>query len=526
MPTNKGTGELPHIEHKNSHPETTLHISLLDSPDLDALLNDSSLLIAHATMTEQEIDNLIAQRELAKKRLGNIESWKKERQKKLEQLTNPLDVVDPTDYDTLQKAGLLAQKDAEKLTVIEDRIQAIKKIEHPNSDLEHHLEKLTNHQGEANQRIKEALKQQQSQFTERIEALKNKLTEMYTKRAGELTALLADIESQPRVMDRLKKMKEEQTRKQETEEHEIQTKLLDELTRVTQSMRDRHTRAFARLAEILDNQHIKDEALAALEQSKKSSTIKQSDEYFKNVGYALTRSIIQGENAAQIKSLKEISPRVMPGGIDYSEARRNLESNANLAVISTLAEKGNARAKKLLEQREHILKEAAALDKMLEQKNREGKNVLLTNLAKRRENDENGTTEKIKKAREEQEKTERSAQQEQEKKDLAMAELVKRGGFYVTIPQQIFSEETWHGTGKAEQGAILLERTRGKKGKIDLWRVAEVAGAAKNANLLGTISTLNMGQFPKYVKDAARGYFVEKDGNFIERKPLQNEEET
>jgi|GEM_PF-2141605 len=454
-------------------------------------------------MTEQEIDNLIKQREFAKKRLEKMDSWKKERQKKLEQFASSLDTIDSSDYDSLKKVGLLTQEHAHKLKEIDTQVQIIKKMEHPSDEFTQKIEQLTDYLGRANQEIREAIRQKQGQFTDRIEKLKNKLAEMYIKRSEELTALLKNIESQPRVMDRLKEIEEEQTQKKETEEREIQIKLLSELTRAAQSMRDRHTNAFKRLAEILNNPAVKDESLAALEQSKKSTTIKQSEDYFREIGDHLIKSVLTGENDKQIKSLKEITPRVMPGGIDYSEAKRNLENAANLAAISALAEKGNAQAKKLLEQREQLLQESAALDKILEQKNREGKNILLDKLQKRRENDTSGMTEKLKKAHQEQEKATQLTKTEQEKKKLEMEELAKKGGFYVTIPQQIFTEGQWHSTGRTNQGAVLLEKTMSKKGNA-IWKITEVAGAAEHANILGKTSTLDMSGFPTWLKNAAK----------------------
>ncbi|MBI2645140.1 hypothetical protein HYW94_03145 [Candidatus Uhrbacteria bacterium] len=499
----KGTGELTPIEGQGAKKESHITISLLSSPEFDADLSDSSVLIAHASMTEQEIDELIKKRESAKKKLDRIDSWKKERIEKIEKFTDPLDVIAPADYDMLLKAGLLTTEDAKKLEALDAQIQKAKSIQHPSQDIKNAIEKHTTQQGEVHKEIREVMHQRQRQFRERIETLKNKLAKIYIERAGKLTALLADIESQPRVMDRLKKIEEEQTEKKEREEREIQTKILNECTRMAQSMRDRHEHAFKRIAEALDDPNIKERILSALEQSQKSTTFKQSEDYFRKIGDQLIRSILTEEGDKQIKSLKETTPRIMPGGIDYSEAKRNLENAANLTALTELAEKGSVQAKKLLEQRELVLKESGALDKILEQKNMRGENIFLATFQRRRENDKNDMTKKLQEAREEQEKTDRLAKKEQEKQKHEMKEIVARGGFYVDVPQSVFIGGEWRLTGEKRQGVVRMEEVISKKGN-KIWKITEVAGAAKDANLLGKVSSLNMNGFPQWLKDAAK----------------------
>lgn len=226
------------------------------------------------------------------------------------------------------------------------------------------------------------------------------------------------------------------------------------------------------------------------------------------------------------RCLSPVSSEVVPWenhatSLPYYDTLRDLRFHIK-NTLRPLAEAGDERAQKLLEQAEDIDRQDTALFRLYGKKRiidpktgKEKLGWLWRAREVREENDRNGITEENKKAREEAER--RKIEFAKQAK-----EIIERGGFVVDAPIMKKINGKDKEVGK-EPCAVRLEKVKAKSGG-DMWEIIEMFPLEVPGLRVGKRSQLNMKQFPEWFLKEARKHFIIRDGDFVERLAYETKE--
>lgn len=492
---------------------TLVKNTLPDIEDLDSILEESERVIAAASLSEKCIDEMVEKRQELLERLQNVNVIRGQCLSRVENY-NPLRDLTSADYERLVSEEIVDTACAERLKKLDGVITRLESLDHPTDDAIAELERLTQLRICFHEKLESQIGKRQQEILERRAEVKSKVLEHYAKRTGVLEGVIAEIEANPRVVERFNAIAE---RERKALEEEIE-KLLVSTSQFTQSLSTRHAKIFERLGEITGNESIVQDLLKALmeEHGRKQQSV------FDRVRNRLIESVIEGEGERQLQKPKEVVPwAVRSTTIPYIEAMNSLRYRGNREALKAVADAGNEQAKRLLEQCEQILNENKVLRKLVGRKcttdRKTGKKYLgafWTAFETRKENDKNGITEARKKKRKETAKREAEVQK-------VTTEIIKRGGFVVTVPvvRQIRGKQQVVGK---KEGVVRLEKTRSKKGN-EHWTVAEISGVT-NGLQVGSTSPLNMSSFPSWLRESARNKFIMHGEDFDELLVYESEE--
>lgn len=496
--------------------------------DLDALLRESESVATVASMSEKEIDEMVERRQESLERLQDVGTIRESRLQKVEN-NNPLGGLKPSDYERLVQEEMIDAPYAERLKKLDGVIAKLESLDYPSADAKAELEKLSSVRNAFREKLEGQIGEQQQEITARREEVKNKVLEHYAKRTEELERTVAEIESNPRVAERLQTMAEKEMSelfaKREKEKQEAEARIekerkavIQEATRYIQSLGTRHSNAFKRLGELVGNEKIADELLQALgeEDARKQQVA------FDRVRSRLMNAVIDGEGEKQLKDPKEIVPwKVGPTSIQYGDAMNFLRFHETEKALQVAADAGNEQAKKIVEQREQIINGNEVIRRLVgpqwvtdRKTNNRRAGAFWANFETRKKNDKEGITAARKKEREEAARREAAFKKSTE-------EIVKRGGFVVEVPVMKEMRGKKEIVGR-EKGAIRLEKGKSKKGN-EYWKVAEIFGAT-NGLKIGDVSPLDMRSFPQWLSESAKPYFVTHGKDFDERLIYETEE--
>lgn len=227
------------------------------------------------------------------------------------------------------------------------------------------------------------------------------------------------------------------------------------------------------------------------------------------------------------RCLSPVSSEVVPWenhatSLPYYDTLRDLRFHIK-NTLRPLAEAGDERAQKLLEQAEDIDRQDTALFRLYGKKRiidpktgKEKLGWLWRDLGVREENDKQGITEERKKAHEEAER--RKVEFEKQAK-----EIIGRGGFVVDVPimKKISGKDKEVGK---ELCAVRLEKTVSKRSGNDMWKVVEMFPPGVGGLRVDQTSQLNMGQFPEWFRKEAKKYFIMHGEDFVERLTYETKE--
>jgi len=177
--------------------------------DLDALLRESESVATVASMSEKEIDEMVERRQESLDRLQDIGPIQESRLKRVENF-NPLKGLKPSDYERLVQEEMIDAPYAERLKKLDGVIAKLESLDFPSADAKAELEKLSGVRNAFREKIESQIAEQQQETTSRREEVKNKVLEHYAKRTDELERVIAEIESNPRVIERLQTMAEKE----------------------------------------------------------------------------------------------------------------------------------------------------------------------------------------------------------------------------------------------------------------------------------------------------------------------------
>lgn len=343
------------------------------------------------------------------------------------------------------------------------------------------------------------LVEEEAQTEERRERLRNAISSYYSERAGELEDIVKEIEANPKVAERLEQMEEKH--QHELEEQKQQT--IKEVAQTIQSMADRANNAFGRINQLIESENIEEELLKALGSSDKK--------VFNSVRDRLINAILSGEGEMQLANANEITPWGAKGS-RYSQQKDFLISAEITAMLEKMAEEGDEKAQQLLEQRSRVTNQDTIfrmlVGRVYKDKDKKQKMPFWKAFDTRKERDKQRTSEEIKDQQE-------AIKENQEK----LNKILEEGGLRVRVPL----EEVIHTRAGVKRrkvgtitGAILLKKETSKKG-TPMWHIIEAANIPEGVSLIGRKSTLDMGQFPYWVRESAKGNFEEEDGNFTKR---------
>ncbi len=495
--------------------------------DLDALLRESESVAIVASMSEKEIDEMVERRQKLLDRLQNVETIRESRLQRVENF-NPLKDLKPNDYERLVQEGMIDAPYAERLKKIDDVIAKLEALDYPSADAKAELEKLSEVRNAFREKLESQIEERQQEIAARREEVKNKVLEHYGARVEELERTIAEIESNPRVMERLQIIAEKEMQavfaKREAEKKAFEAKIeqdrkaiIQEANRCIQSLSARHSNAFKRLGELLGNEKIADELFSVL--GKENARKQQSA--FDRVRSRLINAIIDGEGEKQLKDPKEIVPwKVAQTSIRYVDAINFLRFHETEKALRAAADAGDKQAQKLLEQRDQIIKGNEVIRRLVgpqwitdRKTNERRMSAFWAAFETRKKNDKEGITAARKKEREEAAKREAAFKK-------ATEEIIKRGGFVVEAPviKEVRGKKEVVGKQKV---AVRLEKGKSKKGN-EFWKVVEVFGAT-NGLKVGDASPLDMRSFPQWFRESAKPYFVMHGEDFVERLVYEKE---
>ena len=484
--------------------------------DLDALLRESESVATVASMSEKEIDEMVERRQESLDRLQDVGPIQESRLQRVENF-NPLKSLKPSDYERLVQEEMIDAPYAERLKKLDGVITKLESLDFPSADAKAELEKLSGVRSAFRERIESQITEQQQEITTRREEVKNKVLEHYAKRTDELERVIAKIESNPRVIERLQTMAEQERQAFQAKIEQEQKRIVQEAARYIQSLGARHANAFKRLGDLTGNDKLADELMQTLGEGDEQKQQGALDK----VRSRLMNAVIDGEGEKQLKDPKEIVPwKVGPTSIQYGDAMNFLRFHETEKALQAAAEAGNEQAKKLLEQREQIIAGNEVVRRLVgpqwstdRKTNKRRMGAFWATFETRKKNDKEGVTAARKKEREEAAKREVAFKKETE-------EIIKRGGFVVEAPviEEVRGKREVVGR---QKGAVRLEKGKSKKGN-EFWKVVEVFGAT-NGLKVGDVSPLDMRSFPQWLSESAKPYFVMHDKDFDERLVYEEE---
>jgi hypothetical protein len=496
--------------------------------DLDALLRESESVATVVSMSEKEIDEMVERRQESLDRLQNVEIIRESRLQRVENF-NPLKDLKPSDYELLVQEGMVDAPYAERLKKLDGVIAKLESLDYPSADAKAELEKLSEVRNTFREKLESQIEERQQEIATWREEVKNKVLEHYSARVEELERTIVEIESNPRVMERLQTIAEKEMQaifaKREAEKKAFEAKVeqdrkatIQEANRYIQSLSARHGNAFKRLGELLGNEKIANELVAVLSEE----DARKQQGAFDRTRSRLMTTIIDGEGEKQLKDPKEIVPwKVAQASIQYREAIDFLRFHETKKALRAAADAGDKQAQKLLEQRDQIINGNEAIYKLvgpqwvMDRKTNERRmSAFWAAFETRKKNDKEGITATRKKEREEAAKREAAFKK-------ATEEIVKRGGFVVEVPiiKEVRGKREVIGK---EKGAVRLEKGKSKKGN-EFWKVVETFGAT-NGLKVGDVSPLDMRSFPQWLRESAKPYFVMYGKDFNERLVYEAEE--
>lgn len=486
--------------------------------DLDALLRESENVATIASLSEKEIDEMVERRQESLERLRDVDTIRESRLQKVENY-NPLGDLESSDYERLVKEEMIDPEYADRMKKLDAVISKLESLDYPSVDAKAELDKLSEIRNTFREKIESQIEERQQEIAARREEVKSKVLEHYAKRVEELERTIMEIESNPRVLERLQTMAEEERRAFEAKIEKERQAILQEAARYIQSLGSRHGNAFKRLGEIVGDEKIGE----ALVQVMTEGDLKKQQSTFDSVRSRLINAIIDGEGKKQLKNPAEIVP--WRGGsttIRYGDAIDFLRFHGTKQALQVAAETGNEQAKKFLAERDQIITSNEVIRKIVgpqwvtdRKTGQKRMTAFWAAFETRKKNDEGGITEARKKEREE------AAKREAEFKK-SIKGIIERGGFVVDVPvvKKIRGRNVVVGK---EKGAVRLEKAVSKKGN-EYWKVVEAFGAATNGLEVGNTSPLDMRSFPVWLGESAKPYFVMRGKDFDERLMYESEE--
>lgn len=435
-------------------------------------------------VTENNIDEMIERRQGILNQLGEAEEIQETQMEYLKRSEVDVD-FSPDDYERLAQEGLLEEGErVEDLKDFDRIIANLKSIKYPSATTLAQLKEIESFRNNFLSLKQRAIEQKQIENKEQQEERRREAVEQYLKKIGELTKIIEDIESNPKVIDRLHLMAE----KEYQEYQKKREKMVEEVGRCIQSIGSRHANSFKRMRICLKDEGFYENLLEAF----KNNDQKKIKSICDSVRSRLVENIIHGTGETQIKEPREIIPwRVATASIRYGDAFDLLHSPEVRKTLEDLAGEGDEKAQTYLDQIDQIVVE----NKILRRIN--GADQILTACNKRKENDKEGITKEFLEAK-------KAEKAKKEKSQKEIDDLIAKGGFAVESPvvESIKGKLREVGTKK---GAVLLERKKSKKGN-DIWVVAGLAGKT-NGLKIGMTSPFNMSSFPIYVRK-----FAEENG--------------
>ncbi len=483
---------------------------------LDALLHESEGVATVASMSEKEIDEMVEWRQESLDRLQDVDAIQASRLKRVENY-NPLKGLKPNDYERLVQEEMINAPYAERLKKLDGVIAKLESLDYPSADAKAELDKLSEVRSAFRDKLESQIQERQQELATRCEEVKNKALEHYAKRVEELEQTIAEIESNPRVVERLQTMAEQERRTFEAKIEKERKALMQEAARYIQSLGARHGNAFKRLGELLGNEKVGEELIKTLGEKDE----RKQRGAFDRVRTRLMNSVIDGEGEKQLKDPKEIVPwKVGPTSIQYGDAMNFLRFHETEKALQTAANTGNEQAKKLLEQREEIINGNEIIRRLVgpqwvtdRKTNERRAGAFWAAFETRKKNDKEGVTVARKIEREEAAKRDAAFKESTE-------EIIKRGGFIVEAPvlKEVRGKKEVVGQ---QKGAVRLEKGKSKKGN-EYWKVAEIFGATGGLKV-GDVSPLDMRSFPQWLSESAKPYFVMHGKDFDERLIYESE---
>lgn len=491
------------IEEKKQSGRAVKEKDALAIEDLDNLLDEAEK-ITSSLMSESKMDEMIEISGKSRERLEGIKAIMKSRLDVAVNF-NPLRNLKASDYERLVSEKIISAPYAEKLKKLDEEIAKFESIEHPDSDTQAAMEKSLTGRGAIGGKIESVINEKREKMETRRNAVVNNILSHYGKRIHELERTIAEIESNPKIIERIKQKTEIEKRifeeKMETERKEI----VQQAIPCIQSLGARNENAFKRIGEILENEKIAEELMSVIgdEDKKKRQAI------FDKTRSRLINSIIDGDGEKQIKNSSEIAPWKMVSSIQYKPALDFLRSGEVEKALESAAESGNDHAKKLLEQRIRIFNGNQAIKLLVGPQWIAGKKdgekrlgMFWDAFETRAKNDKQGITEKNRKAREESEKRDAELSK-------LIADVVDRGGFAAEA------------AGK-KKCAVRLEKEISSK-NIEGWRVVEICGNISGLKV-GDFSPLSMSAFPSWLVKSAKRNFEMNGKDFVKKIEKESEQ--
>lgn len=505
---------MPETKEGNGAKLTLVKGSLPNIEDLDSILEESEKVIENASVSMEQIDEMVGKRGEMLEQLYSLESTHERRLQRVADF-DPLKDLNPGDYNRLVSVGIVDSASAEKLQKLEEVISRLSELEQPTSDVRSELKRLKELRKSFRKQLKVQIGGKKQEICERRERVRCKLSAHYSKRVTALLDSIEEIEANPRVLDRLWVLEKEERQKLEEESRQF----IELMNESTQSLSIRHAKAFERLSEVTGSESIAQDLLKSL----LKDYGQRQNAYFDGVRGRLITSVIDGEGRGQLKGPKEVAPWIeRTDEVPYVETMNSLRYRGNRERLRSMAQAGDEQAAQLLKACKQLANENAVLRKLVGRKHvtdhktgKKGLGSFWAAFETRRQNDKSGVTEARKKQRREAAKLEAKARK-------AVAEIIKGGGFAVDVPVYRKIRGRQQSVG-ASEGAVRLERAKSKKGN-DLWQVAEVAGAAE-VLAVGTTSTLNMSSFPSWVRDSAKDKFIMHGEDFVELLVYESEDQ-
>jgi hypothetical protein len=494
--------------------------------DLKGLLEEAKNITKVALMSEREIDEMVERRQKSLDLLRDA-YLAQESLLKMED-SGPLKDLKSDDYDRLIQEKIIGASYAELLKQLDDEITKLESLDFPSAVTKAELHKLYGVRNSVREKIESQIVERQQEIAAQLKKQRDEELNLYKRRVEELEQTIAEIESNPRVLERLRAMAEremkeffeERERKKKEFEAKIEQerkKRIQDATRYIQSLGARCANAFKRLGELTGNEKIADELAVAL---REEDTRKQQS-VFDRVRSQLRRAIIDGEGEKQLKDPSEVVPwEVRSTSIPYYLALGEIQDDTTKNALELAARSGDKNAERLLKQRDEVLVADQILFRLFGKKwitdrktNEKRLSPFWAAFETRIKNDREGITAARQKEREE------AAKREAEFKQKAQ-EIIDRGGFVVEVPIIKIVRGKREVVGK-QKGVVRLEKRKSKKGN-EYWKVVEVFGIT-NGLKVGDVSPLDMLSFPQWFREAAKPYFVMRGEDFVER--VANEEE-
>lgn len=482
------------IEEKKQSGRAVKEKDMFAIEDLDDLLNEAEKI----TLSFRLRERLEGIKAIMKSRLNVAVNF------------NPLRNLKASDYERLVSEEIIEEPYAEKLKKLDEEIAKFESIEHPDSDTQAAMEKSLIGRGAIGGKIESVIDKKREEMETRRNTVGNNILSHYGKRIHELERTIAEIESNPKIIERVKQKAEIEKRifeeKMETERKEIVQQAIPYI----QSLVARNENAFKRIGEVLENEKIAEELINAIDDGDK----KNSQAIFDKTRDRLINSIINGDGEKQIKNSSEIVPWKMVSSVQYRPALDFLRSGEVEKALESAAKSGNEHAKKLLEQREFIFAGDQAIKSLVDPQWTAGKKdgekrvgMFWAAFEKRAENDKQGITEKNRKAREE------SGKRDAELNKL-IADVVGRGGFAAeaAVIKKVNGKEE---TASKKKCAVRLEKETSSK-NIEGWRVVEICGNISGLKV-GDFSPLSMSAFPSWLVKSAKRNFKMNGKDFVKK---------